>query len=154
MLARRRGRAAGLRGALRSEPRARLRARLGADDPAAQIDPHWKIAAETLKFDLITRSETVLHGRRHRRGHGDDPRCRTTIAITESSHACRGPMAFDLGTILGSLFMNLFAQGGFGAGCELYRAHLIDQMERLAAGFADGFSQRWRGRGNGTAFPR
>jgi 5-methylthioribose kinase len=139
----------------RPEPRARLRDRLGADDPVATVDPYWKIAAETLNYALVTRCETMLHG-------GLDTGAvvvtsiddQVFVRIARPQQPCRGPIAFDLGTLVGSLFMNIFAQDGYGAGGAIYRTYLVDQAEQLWASFAERFSQRWRGRGDGAAFPR
>ncbi|MEM0907720.1 MAG: S-methyl-5-thioribose kinase [Pseudomonadota bacterium] len=125
------------------------------DGKVAEIraDPQWKAAIQGLKFSFLTRAEALIHGDLHtgsvmvaKTDTGED------IRVIDSEFGFYGPMAFDIGALNANLFLNAFAQDGYGDGARFYQDWLFDQIDLCWARFARRFSELWRTERTGDAY--
>jgi len=127
------------------------------DPTVAQIraDPQWKAAIQELKFIFLTRTEALVHGDLHtgsvmvdRNGDRED------VRVIDPEFAFYGPMGFDVGALLANLFLNFFAQDGYGDGARVYQDWIIEQIETFLHRFTARFSEMWRTERIGDAYAR
>lgn len=115
------------------------------DDYATRIrgDINLKVVINKLKAKFMILSEALLHGDLHTGSimvTPDDTR------VIDPEFAFYGPMAFDIGKILGELLINYFAQGGHeqspGAR-DGYRKWILATVEQVWVKFQAKFIAMW-----------
>lgn len=125
------------------------------DATAARVraDTEWKLAAARLKLKFLASPEALLHGDLHTGSvmvTADDTR------VIDPEFAFFGPMGFDVGAMLGNLWINFFAQDGH-ATAESPRAEyqdwVLETAEAVWTGFRERFLALWRGGATGDAYP-
>ena len=76
--------------------------------------------------------------------------------VIDPEFAFIGPMGFDVGAVIGNLFLAYFAQEGHEAAPgerDAYREWILGQAEKVWSGFHDRFLALWRAAPSGDAFP-
>lgn len=125
------------------------------DETAAKVraDTAWKLAAARLKLKFLASPEALIHGDLHTGSIMVTPE---ETRIIDPEFAFMGPMGFDLGAILGNLWLNYFAQDGHaspGSPRADYQDWVLATAEAIWTGFRDGFLALWRGGATGDAYP-
>jgi 5-methylthioribose kinase len=116
-------------------------------------DTEAKLAAQRLKAKFLTCHEALLHGDLHTGSimvTGNDTR------VIDHEFTMTGPIGFDVGTLLGNLLLNYFAQAGHASADdprEDYRAWVLEQVEAVWSDFAQGFQTLWEEHGDGDLYP-
>lgn len=118
---------------------------------AVRADGPWKRAAQELKLKFLSEAQALIHGDLHS----------GSIMVTESEtyaidpeFAFYGPMGFDLGALLGNLYLAFFAQSGHEpkAGArDDYRNWILSTAEQVWTLFDRRFRALWNGRHGGEA---
>lgn len=117
----------------------------GLEREAAHVraDRALKLAACEMKARFATRSETLLHGDLHT---GSVMASATDTRVIDPEFAVYGPMGFDVGALLGNLFLAFFAQPGLPTGSvdrAAYGAFILDLAATVWASFTEEFSALW-----------
>ncbi|QTL02016.1 S-methyl-5-thioribose kinase [Aquabacter sp. L1I39] len=117
----------------------------GLEREAAHVraDRALTLAACEMKARFATRSETLLHGDLHT---GSVMATATDTRVIDPEFAVYGPMGFDVGALLGNLFLAFFAQPGLPAGSvdrAAYGAFILDLAATVWASFTAEFSALW-----------
>jgi 5-methylthioribose kinase len=126
---------------------------LDADKQAFERDSALKVAAQALKLKFMTSAEALIHGDLHTgsiMATGEDTR------VIDPEFAFIGPMGFDVGAVIGNLFLAYFSQGGHEAGAharDAYRTWILAQAEEVWSGFYERFLGLWRAASSGDAYP-
>ncbi len=127
---------------------------LDGQKQAFERDSALKVAAQALKLKFMTEAQALIHGDLHTgsiMATPDDTR------VIDPEFAFIGPMGFDVGAVIGNLFLAYFAQGGHEAAPgarDIYREWILSQAEQVWSGFSDRFLELWRGATSGDAYPR
>jgi 5-methylthioribose kinase len=122
---------------------------LDADAAVVRRDRELKIAALELKCRFSTVRQTLLHGDLHT---GSVMVCDADTKIIDAEFASYGPMGFDLGSLLGNLWLAYFAQvahRGSVEDCAAYCSWILQVVAEIWGVFAAEFSQLWRTERNG-----
>lgn len=117
---------------------------LDADAAAVRRDRELKIAALELKTRFSTVRQTLLHGDLHT---GSVMVCDSDTRIIDAEFATYGPMGFDVGSLLGNLWLAYYAQTAHRAtveDCAMYRAWILQVVAEVWSVFAAEFSHLWR----------
>lgn len=128
----------------RVHPRNRHTPGLEREAAGVRADRALKLAACEMKARFATRSETLLHGDLHT---GSVMATATDTRMIDPEFALYGPMGFDVGTLLGNLFLAFFAQPGLPAGRVdrvAYGESILDLAATVWASFTAEFSALWR----------
>lgn len=128
----------------RDHPRNRHTPGLEREAADVRADRALKLAACEMKARFATRSETLLHGDLHT---GSVMATRHDTRVIDPEFALYGPMGFDVGTLLGNLFLAFFAQAGLPAGSvdrAAYGAFVLQLAGDVWACFAQEFSALWQ----------
>lgn len=119
----------------------------------ARADADWKMAAARLKSKFLASPEALIHGDLHT---GSIMVTEEDTRVIDPEFAFFGPMGFDLGAILGNLWLNYFAQDGHATDADP-RADMQDWVlataEQVWTRFRERFLARWRGGATGDAYP-
>ncbi|MEO1104282.1 MAG: S-methyl-5-thioribose kinase, partial [Pseudomonadota bacterium] len=127
------------------------------DETVAQIraDAQWKAAVQELKHMFMTRTEALIHGDLHtgsimvaKTDGGED------VRVIDPEFAFYGPMGFDAGALIANLFLNIFAQDGYGDGARFFQDWMFDQVDTVCVSAAGRFSELWRTERTGDAYAR
>lgn len=115
------------------------------DDIAAEFrhDTPLKLAVSRLKLKHTTNAEALIHGDLHTGSIMLTPD--STMAI-DQEYAFYGPMAFDVGNIIGNLLLNYFAQDGYATTeqpREEYQTWILKTVEDVWIYFYDKFISLW-----------
>ncbi|QQS13760.1 MAG: S-methyl-5-thioribose kinase [Rhodospirillales bacterium] len=118
---------------------------LDATAAAVRADGPWKRAAQELKLKFLGQAQALIHGDLHS----------GSIMVTENEtyaidpeFAFYGPMGFDVGALIGNLFLAYFAQSGHEArpgARDAYRAWILDTIESVWTLFDRRFRALWTG---------
>jgi len=122
---------------------------LAAEAAAVRRDRELKIAALELKTCFSTVRQTLLHGDLHT---GSVMACHSDTRIIDAEFATYGPIGFDLGSLLGNLWLAYYAQPAHRAtveDCATYGAWILDVVAEVWSVFAAEFSRLWRTERNG-----
>jgi 5-methylthioribose kinase len=122
---------------------------LDAEAVAARRDSELKIAALELKTRFCTVRQTLLHGDLHT---GSVMACEADTRIIDAEFATYGPMGFDVGSLLGNLWLAWFAQVAHRVtveDCASYRRWILQVVAEVWGAFAAEFSRLWRTERNG-----
>jgi 5-methylthioribose kinase len=124
------------------------------DETAASFrrDTDLKIAVQRLKFKFLTTAEALIHGDLHSGSVMVTP---VETRIIDPEFAFYGPMGFDLGAVIGNLFLAYFSQTGHESGPgtrDEYREWLLTLIEKFWNGFSSRFLLLWAKHPFGDAF--
>jgi 5-methylthioribose kinase len=117
---------------------------LDADAAMVRRDRELKIAALELKTRFSTVRQTLLHGDLHT---GSVMVCDADTKIIDAEFATYGPIGFDLGSLLGNLWLAYFAQAAHRdtvEDCTSYRAWILQVVAEVWSVFTAEFSLLWR----------
>ncbi|MGH8431357.1 MAG: S-methyl-5-thioribose kinase [Solimonas sp.] len=119
---------------------------------AVRADGPWKRAAQEYKLKFLSEAQALIHGDLHS----------GSIMVTEQEtyaidpeFAFYGPMGFDIGALIGNLYLAFFAQRGHeprpGARDD-YRDWILATAEQVWALFEQRFCTLWDSKHVGDAF--
>ncbi|WP_114392137.1 S-methyl-5-thioribose kinase [Oleisolibacter albus] len=120
---------------------------------AVRADTDWKLAASRLKLKFLASPEALLHGDLHT---GSIMVTAEDTRVIDPEFCLFGPIGFDIGALLGNLWLNALAQDGHagpGASRDASREAVLTAAEEIWTGFRTRFLARWRGGGTGDAYP-
>ena len=125
------------------------------DDPAAAIraDEPLKRAVAGLKLKFLSQAQALLHGDMHT---GSIMVTETDTKVIDPEFAFVGPIAFDVGKLIGNLLLSQFSQRGHEGRPgerDAYRAWILETAEAVWTGFAERFVELWATRPTGDAYP-
>jgi 5-methylthioribose kinase len=125
---------------------------LDATAAAVRADGAWTSAAQALKLKFLGEAQALIHGDLHS----------GSIMVTEAEtyaidpeFAFYGPMGFDVGAVIGNLYLAYFAQRGHEPvphARDDYRAWILATAEAVWTGFAARFRALWTEAHAGDAF--
>lgn len=120
-----------------------------------QKDPAVRVAVGEMKYAFMTQAESLLHGDLH---IGSIMANEDETYVIDPEFAFYGPMGFDLGAMLGNLYLSYFShdyrQRAMGKDPAVYRGWLLQCAEDIWTGFEEKFLTLWRDHeaAQGTAF--
>lgn len=125
------------------------------DDAARAIreDLPLKRAVAELKLKFLSEAQALVHGDLHT---GSIMVTATDTRVIDPEFAFMGPIGFDVGKLLGNLLMSYASQPGHetrpGERAE-YQEWILVTVQEVWNGFERGFSNLWRSRPEGDAYP-
>jgi 5-methylthioribose kinase len=124
------------------------------DETAARFrqDTDLKMAVQRLKFKFLSTAEALIHGDLHSGSVMVTP---GDTKIIDPEFAFYGPMGFDVGAVIGNLFLAYFSQTGHESAPgtrDAYREWLLELIERFWNGFSSRFLALWATHPVGDAF--
>ena len=125
---------------------------LDADKRAFESDSALKVAAQARKYQFLTAAQALVHGDLHT---GSIMLTSQDTRVIDPEFAFVGPMGFDIGAVLGNLFLAYCAQEGHESAPgarDPYRAWILDQVAAVWSGFQDRFLSLWRQTRRGEAY--
>ncbi len=125
---------------------------LDADKRAFEADSALKVAAQARKYQFLTDAQALIHGDLHT---GSIMLTTADTRVIDAEFAFVGPMGFDIGAVIGNLFLAYFAQDGHETAPHArypYRAWILDQVAAVWTGFHDRFLILWRQAKEGEAY--
>jgi 5-methylthioribose kinase len=126
---------------------------LDAQKQAFERDSALKVAAQGLKLKFMTSAEALIHGDLHT---GSIMVTAEDTRVIDPEFAFIGPMGFDVGAVIGNLFLAYFAQGGHEAAAharDAYREWILGEAGKVWSAFHDRFLALWRAAPSGDAYP-
>lgn len=112
-----------------------------------QRDPAVRAAVGEMKYAFMTVAEALVHGDLHIGSIMGNER---ETYVIDPEFAFYGPMGFDIGALIGNLYLAYFAhewrQRDLGNDPDPYRIWLLETAEAVWAGFERKFVELWRGR--------
>jgi len=112
---------------------------------AVRADGRWKRAAQELKLKFLSQAQALVHGDLHS----------GSIMVTEKEtyaidpeFAFYGPMGFDIGALIGNLYLAYFSQSGHETrtgGRDDYREWILKTAEQVWTLFDQRFRALWNG---------
>jgi 5-methylthioribose kinase len=111
------------------------------DDTAAAVrrDAAWQRAAQELKLAFMTEAQALIHGDLH---SGSIMVTTDDTRVIDPEFAFYGPMGFDIGALIGNLYLALFSQRGHTSRDD-YRAWIVETAEQVWIRFSDRFVALW-----------
>ncbi len=110
-----------------------------------QKDPAVRAAVGEMKYAFMTGAEALVHGDLHTGSIMGNER---ETYVIDPEFAFYGPMGFDIGALIGNLYLAYFAQDwrqrATGNDPDAYRVWLLDTAEAIWTGFEDKFLALWR----------
>lgn len=128
------------------------RPHLDADKRAFEADSALKFAAQARKYQFLTATQALIHGDLHT---GSIMLTEEDTRVIDPEFAFVGPIGFDVGAVIGNLFLAYCAQEGHEASPgarDAYRAWILDQIAAVWTGFHDRFLALWRKAKGGEAY--
>lgn len=119
---------------------------------AIQNNMALKLRVAELKYKFLTRSEALLHADLH---SGSIMLTADETKVIDPEFAVFGPMAFDIGILIGNLMMNYYAQEAYATAendRSAYRLSVLKMIEDIWTGFAQKFSALWHEGRKGGAY--
>ena len=126
---------------------------LDAAAAAIREDAPLKRAVSALKLKFLTETQALLHGDLHTGSimvTADDTR------VIDPEFAFYGPMAFDVGKLIGNLLLSFFSQDGHETRPgerDGYRAWILDSAVQVWERFSRRFVELWDEPRQGDAYP-
>ena len=117
-------------------------------------DEELKRAVSDLKWHFLTRAEALLHGDLHT---GSIMVTADDTKVIDPEFTFVGPMAFDVGKLIGNLLLNYLSHDGLEARPgerDGYRAWVIETIHAVWHGFYDKFVSLWTANRSGDAYPK
>lgn len=119
---------------------------------AFRADAPLKRAVQARKWQFMCEAQALLHGDLHT---GSIMLTEDDTKVIDPEFAFMGPMGFDVGAVIGNLFLGALAQAGHeaapGARAE-YRDWLLAQAVAVWDGFEQGFLSLWASQAAGDAY--
>lgn len=110
-----------------------------------QKDPELKTAVAEMKYNFMTNAQALLHGDLH---IGSMMANETQTYILDPEFAFFGPMGFDVGAVIGNLFMAYFSHSHRQVLLDnepyAYRKWLLDTIEQIWNSFSLKFDRHWK----------
>ena len=128
------------------------RPHLDADKRAFENDSALKFAAQARKYQFLTATQALIHGDLHT---GSIMLTKEDTRVIDPEFAFVGPIGFDVGAVIGNLFLAYCSQEGHEASPgarDAYRVWILDQIAAVWTGFHDRFLALWRGAQKGEAY--
>ncbi len=124
------------------------------DDTAARFrnDAELKVAVQSLKEAFMGRAEALIHGDLH---SGSIMVTETETKVIDPEFAFYGPRGFDVGAVIGNLFLAYFSQPGHagdGTDRTAYGEWILTQIGEIWARFQSRFLELWETQGQGDAY--
>jgi 5-methylthioribose kinase len=116
-------------------------------------DDQLKLAISRLKLDFLSHADALLHGDLHT---GSIMVTQAETRVIDPEFAFVGPMAFDVGKLLGNLLLNFFSHDGHEARLgerDGYRDWVTRTTEAVWHRFATKFQELWTANRTGDAYP-
>jgi 5-methylthioribose kinase len=111
-----------------------------------QKDPAVRAAVGEMKFAFMNSAEALIHGDLH---IGSIMGNELETYVIDPEFAFYGPMGFDIGALIGNLYLAYFAhewrQRYMGNDPDPYRIWLLETAEAVWTGFERKFLDLWRG---------
>ncbi len=108
-----------------------------------QSDTQLKIAVTEMKAKFLTQSQALIHGDLH---SGSIMVTHSDTKVIDPEFAFYGPMAFDVGLLIGNFLLSYFSQAGWTA-CEGarddYEQWVLEQTGSIWILFSQKFSRLW-----------
>ncbi len=112
---------------------------------AVQRDPEVRAAVGEMKYAFMTGAEALIHGDLH---IGSIMGNESETYVIDPEFAFYGPMGFDIGALIGNLYLAYFAhdwrQREMGNDPDPYRVWLLETVEAVWLGFERKFLDLWR----------
>ncbi len=128
------------------------RPHLDADKRAFEKDSALKIAAQARKYQFLTAAQALIHGDLHT---GSIMLNESDTRVIDPEFAFVGPIGFDVGAVIGNLYLAYCAQEGHESSPgarDPYRQWILDQIAAVWTGFHDRFLALWRKAKQGEAY--
>lgn len=110
-----------------------------------QKDSEVRAAVAEMKYAFMTQAESLLHGDLH---IGSIMANKQETYVIDPEFAFYGPMGFDIGAMIGNLFLSYFSQDyrqrEMANNPATYRAWLLNTIEELWVKFEEKFLTLWR----------
>ena len=113
-----------------------------------QSDEALKLAIANLKAKFLGSTEALLHGDLHT---GSIMAAEGSTFVIDPEFAFYGPMGFDVGAVIGNLFLAYFSQEGHRKGSD-YADWLLGEIVTLYTMFERKFFALWNESGTGEAY--
>jgi 5-methylthioribose kinase len=126
---------------------------LDATAAAVRTDGPWKRAAQELKLEFLGNAEAMIHGDLH---SGSIMVTEAETCAIDPEFAFYGPMGFDIGALIGNLYLAFFSQSGHEARPrerDGYRHWILETAEAVWRLFEQRFRTLWNTAHAGDAFP-
>lgn len=104
-----------------------------------RTDAAWAVAAGELKWKFLTEAQALIHGDLH---SGSIMVNATDTFAIDPEFAFYGPMGFDIGALLGNLYLAYFSQRAHGNRDD-YRAWILTTAETIWSQFRERFIALW-----------
>ncbi len=128
------------------------RPHLDADKRAFENDSALKVAAQARKYQFLTAAQALIHGDLHT---GSIMLNESGTRVIDPEFAFVGPIGFDVGAVIGNLYLAYCAQDGHESSPgarDAYRQWILDQIAAVWTGFHDRFLALWRKAKQGEAY--
>jgi 5-methylthioribose kinase len=125
---------------------------LDADAAAIRADIALKIAISELKEKFMVATEAMIHGDLHT---GSIMVTEESTKVIDPEFVMYGPMGFDVGAVIGNLFLSYYSQDGHAAGPGdryAYQEWILAQAEAVWTEFAARFLDLWNDAAAGDAY--
>ncbi len=124
------------------------------DEMAARFrgDAELKVAVQALKEAFMGRAEALIHGDLH---SGSIMVTQEETKVIDPEFAFYGPRGFDVGAVLGNLFLAYFSQPGHADGKDdrvQYGEWILEQTFLIWEGFREKFLALWEAQGQGDSY--
>ena len=118
-----------------------------------RADRDLKVEAQILKQKFASNAETLVHGDLHT---GSVMVTAEDTRVIDPEFAFYGPMAFDVGMLLGNFWTAYFSQAGHesGGSRDEMRTHLLGVCAQVWQVFTEEFTRLWHSERNGMLYPR
>ncbi|MER2490645.1 S-methyl-5-thioribose kinase [Catenovulum sediminis] len=105
-----------------------------------QSDPHLQAKVALLKYKFLNQAQALLHGDVH---SGSVFVNESSTKVIDAEFGFYGPIAFDVGSVIGNLLLNYAGQPGLSEThvAQVYRQYLLDQIRQIWFTFAAEFAR-------------
>ena len=120
--------------------------------PQFRSDAELKVAAQALKEAFMGRAEALIHGDLH---SGSIMVTESETKMIDPEFAFYGPRGFDVGAVIGNLFLAYFSQPGHASAEDDradYSAWILEQVDLIWSGFRSKFLRLWKRKHGGDAY--
>jgi 5-methylthioribose kinase len=118
-----------------------------------RADTALRVRTQELKHIFVTKAETLIHGDLHT---GSVMVAAGSTKVIDPEFAFYGPMAFDVGVLLGDLWMSYFSQRGHehAGSRDALRRYLLRTVAATWTCFREEFLRLWHEERQGMLYPR
>lgn len=115
-------------------------------------DVQLKLAVSRLQLKYLNSTQALIHGDLHTGSLMVTPE---SMMVIDHEYAFYGPMAFDVGNVIGNLLLNYFAQDGHATieqPREAYQTWILETIEQVWLKFSDKFIGLWESQTTGEPY--